>query len=178
MKNNIPYKVVRRNVKYPRVEIKTGDLVVVAPNDAAFDVDNFVNRHTRWIEEKFEFIKKIKNKFQELKLDEKSTNELKDFVLKRVEDFGEEIKADPNKIRLIEMKTKWGSCSSAGNLTFNKLLRFLPEEVIEYVIYHEMCHLKYLKHNKGFWDLIEKKYSDHKKFEEKLFGYWFLISRN
>jgi hypothetical protein len=178
MKHNISYKVVRRNIKYPRIEIKTGDLVVVAPRDATFDIDNFVSRHARWIEQKFEFIKKIKSKFRELRVDEKTPEELKSFVLEKVEDFGKEIEADPNKIRFIEMKTKWGSCSSAGNLTFNKLLRFLPKEVIEYVVYHEMCHLRHLKHNKGFWSLIEKKYSDHKKYEEKLFGYWFLISRN
>ncbi len=178
MKHNISYKVVRRNIKYPRLEIKTGNLVVVAPKEHTFDVDSFVNRNIHWIEKKLEFIRNIKYRFRNLKLNEKSLEDLKNLVFLKVQNISKEIGVNPNRIRFLEMKTKWGSCSSNGNITFNKLLRFLPEEIIEYVVYHEMCHLRNLKHDKEFWKLIKKRYSEYKKMEEKLLGYWFLIENN
>ncbi|MEX2409900.1 MAG: M48 family metallopeptidase [Candidatus Paceibacterota bacterium] len=176
MGKKINYKVIRRNIKHPRLELKTGDLIVVAPRDESFDISRFVESHSSWIEKKLGLIKEIKLKFNNLKLEEKSIEELKEIVNSEIFKFSDTLNINPNRVVFREMKTKWGSCSSKNNLTFNTLLRFLPKNLIKYVTYHEICHLRRLKHDVYFWNYIEKEYSNHKKYEEKLFGYWFLIN--
>jgi len=174
-KEDVSYRVERRDIKHPRLEIKTGNLVVVAPKDSTFDVPAFVERHMSWVKEKMDFIKKIKLKFKGLTLEKKSTDKLKQISCDFIEVNKEKLKVKPNRVAFREMKTKWGSCSHKRNLTLNKLLRFLPEDMIGYVVYHEMCHLKVLKHNEEFWSHIKKEYPNHEEYEERLFGYWFLI---
>ncbi|MBU3965756.1 MAG: M48 family metallopeptidase [Euryarchaeota archaeon] len=73
------------------------------------------------------------------------------------------------------MKSKWGSCSPKKNLTINTLLKYLPEEIIEYVIFHEMAHLIERKHNEKFWKIISNKFQNYEENEKELFEYWFLI---
>lgn len=65
-------------------------------------------------------------------------------------------------------KTRWGSCSTSGNLSFNyNLLRF-RKEVIDYVIIHELCHIKEMNHSAKFWKLVEKFCPDYKFLRKEL----------
>ena len=75
------------------------------------------------------------------------------------------------------MKTKWASLSSAKNLTVNRLMCYLPEYLIHYVIYHEMTHLKEKRHNSEFWKIIKRKFKDFETLEREMFIYWFLVSK-
>lgn len=59
------------------------------------------------------------------------------------------------KICIKEMQTKWGSCSSQGNLSFNWKLVFFEKNILEYVVIHEICHLKEMNHSKRFWQLVQ-----------------------
>ena len=76
------------------------------------------------------------------------------------------------------MKSKWASCSIKKNLTFNTLLRYLPNFLIKYVVFHEITHLKEKKHNERFWKIIKKEFKDYQKKEKELLIYWFLIQKN
>ncbi len=60
------------------------------------------------------------------------------------------------RITIRDQKSRWGSCSSAGNLNFSWRLFLMPEEVLSYVVAHEVAHLRHLNHKKEFWDLTEK----------------------
>jgi predicted metal-dependent hydrolase len=60
------------------------------------------------------------------------------------------------KISIRDQKTRWGSCSHKGNLNFNWRLIMAPEPVLDYVIIHELCHLKRMSHNKAFWNEVAK----------------------
>ena len=60
-----------------------------------------------------------------------------------------------NRVTIRNTSTRWGSCSSKKNLNFNYRILDLPSELRDYVIVHELCHLKELHHRKSFWDLME-----------------------
>lgn len=60
-----------------------------------------------------------------------------------------------SNIRVMENKTRWGSCSSKGELAFNWRLIFAPQEVLKYLVVHEMCHLIEMNHSERFWQLVE-----------------------
>ncbi|KNY30416.1 M48 family metallopeptidase [Pseudobacteroides cellulosolvens] len=71
-------------------------------------------------------------------------------------------------MRLKEQKTRWGSCSRDGNLNFNWKLVMAPLWVVDYVVLHEVCHLKHLNHSKDFWWLVEYHMPQYKKAQEWL----------
>jgi predicted metal-dependent hydrolase len=75
------------------------------------------------------------------------------------------------------MKTKWGSCSSKGNLNFNTFMQCLPDEMVEYIVHHEMVHLIELNHSPKFWSHVKKRYPDYKESETRLAAYWSMIQQ-
>ena len=81
----------------------------------------------------------------------------------RVEYFARIIGVTYGNITIRNQKTRWGSCSSKGNLNFNCLLMFAPPEVLDYVVVHELCHRKQMNHSKAFWAEVEKVFPDYKK---------------
>ena len=68
-----------------------------------------------------------------------------------------------NRITIRCQKTRWGSCSSKGNLSFNCLLMLTPPEVIDSVIVHELCHLKYMDHSEKFYAEVQKYCPDYRR---------------
>ncbi len=72
-----------------------------------------------------------------------------------------------NRISIKNTISRWGSCSSLGNLNFNWKLAFAPVEIIEYIVIHELSHLRYLNHSVDFWNEVRKycpEYKKHKKW--------------
>jgi predicted metal-dependent hydrolase len=72
-----------------------------------------------------------------------------------------------NDIRITEQKTRWGSCSKKRNLNFNWKIIMAPENVLDYVVIHELCHLIHLNHSKDFWNTVSSiipDYSDRRKW--------------
>ncbi|MBL4931416.1 M48 family metallopeptidase [Clostridium paridis] len=73
-----------------------------------------------------------------------------------------------NDVRVKDVNTRWGSCSSKGNINLNYRLIMMPEEVINYVMIHELCHLREMNHSKNFWTLVETFDGEYKKHREFL----------
>ncbi len=81
---------------------------------------------------------------------------IKKYINTRAKTISKKMNLTYNYIRFKSQKTVWGSCSSKKNLNFNINLVFFPPEVIDYVIIHELSHLVFMNHSKGFWNLVQK----------------------
>lgn len=93
------------------------------------------------------------------------------FIKERLEYFNQFYNFDFKKVSVRNQSTRWGSCSRVGNLNFNYRLLFLPRELADYVLVHELCHLKELNHSSDFWDLVGKKIPDYRQRRRQLKGY-------
>ncbi len=77
-------------------------------------------------------------------------------VTEKVECWNKMYGFDIKKIAVRSQKERWGSCSSLGNLNFNYKIIFLPNDLQDYIVVHEICHLKELNHSPRFWTLVAK----------------------
>ena len=74
----------------------------------------------------------------------------------------------PEEYRIKKTKSIWGSCSSNKKITINQNLMMYSRKAIDYVVLHEICHLKYMNHSKKFWAMVEKYMPDYKEAEKEL----------
>lgn len=86
----------------------------------------------------------------------------------RVRSINKEAGYTVNRIFIRGQKTRWGSCSRLGNLNFNWRLIMAPLEVIDYIVIHELSHLREMNHSVNFWRLVEKFCPDYKKYRKWL----------
>lgn len=164
--------VIRSNRKTVAIQVNSNLSVTVrAPRSASEkDIEEILKKKKAWISKHIEKIKETKERF-EAEPTEKLTREkviaLAEEALKvipeRVEYFAKVIGVTYGKITVRNQKTRWGSCSSKGNLNFNCLLMLAPPEVLDYVVVHELCHRKQMNHSKAFWLEVEKVLPDYKE---------------
>jgi predicted metal-dependent hydrolase len=92
----------------------------------------------------------------------------KKFLVQRTLEIANETGLIPKQVRVKVQRSKWGSCSSDRNINLNWRLIFLESSCIDYVIIHELCHLKHMNHSDLFWDLVEVYCPDYKVLEKLL----------
>jgi predicted metal-dependent hydrolase len=173
---SIKYEVDYRNVRYPRLEYKTGNLLLILPKD--YDKTAILDKHRRWIMHKEQIIKQALETAEERTLNlDRTDEELRQFVNSTIKKIEKETHININKVFFRRMRTKWGSYSSKSNLTINTLLKYLPEELIDYIIFHELAHSQERKHNERFWQIISRKFKDYQTKEKDLLVYWFLVQK-
>ena len=163
----IPYIMQKSKIKNLYIHIKEGKVIVKAPNRLKEQyIKEFLNKKSKWI---YENIKKYEQTpKKEEKIEEKDIEKLKNTIQKSVEKYAKTLKVLPNKVRIKDIKYAWGSCSSKRNITINLKLATKEEKVIEYVVLHEMCHLREMNHSKKFWNLVEENMKDYKMCKAKL----------
>ncbi len=88
----------------------------------------------------------------------------KEYFPKRADYYAQVLGVHYERIRIAEQKTRWGSCSSKGTLSFNWKLMLAPPKVLDYVVVHELCHLKEMNHSRAFWSLVEQVMPDYKEY--------------
>lgn len=94
------------------------------------------------------------------------------FLDERITDWAEIMGLHPKKVRYKRLKSRYGSCSSLGNVNLNYLMIQLPPTIIDSVLVHELAHLKYLNHSKDFWNLVYSFVPDYKALDQELKALW------
>jgi len=92
---------------------------------------------------------------------------------KRVKFFARQYGVKYGRVSVRNQKTRWGSCSAKKNLNFNYRIFLLDQKFIDYLIVHEICHLKHMNHSKDFWAEVEKEISDYKNIRKEMKKYYF-----
>lgn len=173
--HNIHYKVSYRDIKYPRLEFTTGELLFILP--LGHKPDTLLNKHKSWILKKINFIRECLKDSSNIEIFKRTEKEFKDTVCSIVKKTAKELGVKLNKLYFRKMKTKWASCSPKRNLTINMLMRYLPEQLIKYIIFHEIVHIIEKRHNDRFWRVVSKKFINYQRLEKDLFVYWFRVRK-
>lgn len=110
----------------------------------------------------------VRNPVLTQKFDEDSREKARRIITERVAYYRQFIQEPVGKIRIKDQKTRWGSCSSKGNLNFNWRLMLMPGELLDYVVVHELCHLKYMNHSPQFWAHVGEILPDYQERRRRL----------
>jgi len=86
----------------------------------------------------------------------------------RVTHYAQRIGVEPTGVRILELKNRWASCTPAGRLNFHWKCMMAPATVIDYIVVHELAHLRYLNHTKAFWNQVDKVLPDYRDRKEWL----------
>lgn len=89
-------------------------------------------------------------------------------ILARLQHWAPRCGVNYKRVAIRNQRRRWGSCSSLGNLNFNYKLAFLPSELCDYVVVHELCHLKEMNHGPNFWGEVEKVLPEYRLLETEL----------
>lgn len=89
-------------------------------------------------------------------------------VIKKISQINKQYRFKVGQIRIKNQVGRWGSCSARGNLNFNYRIALLPDNLAEYVVVHELCHLKELNHSPAFWRLVALTVPNHRALRREL----------
>lgn len=104
-------------------------------------------------------------------LSSRDLDQIKEKIGSRVAYYSKIMGVTVGRITIRNQKTRWGSCSSKGNLNFNYQLYYLPEELLDYVVIHELAHRRHMNHSADFWAEVEKYCPDYKVQRKRLKEY-------
>ncbi len=173
----IVYEVrVSPRARYLRMTMNmVGGLTVTVPRFGGRHlVEDFLREKAAWILLHHNRIKKLKEKTVLPQSNEAYTRNKNSFlkrIKERLEFFNGLYRFSYRNVRIGNQRSLWGSCSRSGNLQFNFKLSYLPQEAIDYVVVHELCHLQEHNHGPKFWALVSKTIPQHRKIRKTLRGY-------
>lgn len=174
MTKNINY-TLRQNIRAKRIKITVcydGSVVITKPNYINQTIiDRFLADKSNWIINKINYFKTFTQKpiYKYPKNDYKIKKEQsRKLVLNRISRFNKIYQFVYNKVSIKNQQTRWGSCSSKKNLNFNYKIIYLPEKQQDYLIVHELCHLKEMNHSRRFWEQVARTIPNYKILKNSL----------
>ena len=170
-KYNIPYRVIRSSRRTVSLQIVPGGEVLVrCPKRMSNgDIRRFVESKSGWIEKHLE--KRTAAARLPVFTDEQLqvlARQARQTIPERVAHFAPLVGVTYGRVTIRSQHTLWGSCSSKGNLNFNYRLAYLPQELLDYVVVHELAHRRHMDHSKTFWQEVETYYPNYKECRRTL----------
>lgn len=131
-------------------------------------IKDFLHQKSDWIEKHVQAVKERQQQMSQIKsltIEEihELANQALEVIPERVAYFAEIVGVTYGRITIRNQKSRWGSCSSKGNLNFNCLLMLMSPDVLDYVVVHELCHRKEMNHSPQFWAEVRKVLPDYEK---------------
>ena len=161
---------LRENARARRINItvhRGGIVRVTKPRRASMrEIERFIAQSREWI-------KRMKKRAESLSKTSRIESSKKEYVKYkkealalakgRIAHFSKTYGVAPQTVSIRNQKSRWGSCSHRGTLSFNYRIVFLPPHLLDYIVVHELCHLKEMNHSKRFWELVAREVPDYKK---------------
>ena len=159
------YEVYFSKRKTISLIVKEANLIVRAPYFTKKErIEEIVNKHASWIKKSIQ--KQQEKNAKEMPLSNEDIINLKkrarEVLFYKVEKYSKIMNLNYGRITITSAKTRYGSCSSKGNLSFSYRLMQYPEEVIDYIVVHELAHIVHMNHSKNFYSLVEQYYPKFK----------------
>ena len=169
---NVEVQIRKARVRHLRLTVRHGGVSLTLPYFSNYQTGlAFLKEKRSWILKKRRELEQAPQPFrsrgsaQEFALNQKPALEaIRECLRKYEAHYGVKAK----KITIRNQKTRWGSCSRAGTLSFNYRLILLPERLREYVIAHEVCHLRAFNHSKDFWQLVAETLPEYRALRREL----------
>ena len=152
-----------------KISIKPGgDVVVTKPKRVSKRAaQKVIEENIEWIKDRVEKTKDKNPMREQLKGSKKEYEKYKKQALKlakeRVEFFSKLYKLNPSRVSIRNQSTRWGSCSSKKTLSLHYKIAKIPKDLADYIIVHELCHLKEMNHSKRFWKLVAQTMPNYKQ---------------
>ncbi|MFA4818099.1 MAG: YgjP-like metallopeptidase domain-containing protein [Parcubacteria group bacterium] len=163
----------KRGARSVRLAIyASGAFVVTAPKwYPVYVINKFLAEKAEWIYNKLKHIDfaELDLKRETEKINYQAQKEAARRIIQaRLKFFNQHYNFAYNRISVKNQKSCWGSASRQGNLNFNYKVASLPEDLRDYIIVHELCHLGELNHSRKFWELVQKVIPDYKTLRKNL----------
>jgi predicted metal-dependent hydrolase len=137
-------------------------------------VEKFIRQTQPWLRKKLAQAKSLKSfpaGTGSARHFEQHKEKARKFILGRVALWNSSLKLPYESVRIGKQTSRWGSCSKKGNLSFNYRLFFVPAQLADYVVVHELCHLKHFDHSRNFWNSVACAIPDYKTRRKELKKY-------
>ena len=168
---NMDIQIIKSRRRTVSIEVHTdGSVILRAPNRMTKkELDIFIDKHMSWIESKQQLMKERKEEkiptnakaFDMLTPKERAV--IRGTFIRKVEYYSKIMNVTVGRVTIRNQKTRWGSCSSEGNLNFHWKLVLMPPEVLDYVVVHELAHRKEMNHSRKFWAEVKNVLPDYEK---------------
>ena len=154
--------IVNKKLKNSYISIdKDKSIIIKTPYKSDAFIDKLLEEKSLWIEKQFKKLESISFLPQEPLY-------TLEFLKDKVAYYAQEMSLDFNELKIKKMKSRWGSCSSSRIITLNSELLKLKEELIEYVVVHELSHLVHMNHSREFHALVERYLENSKRHRSEL----------
>lgn len=175
LEQKIPYtlKTSSRAKRLRLAVYHDGAFVVTAPQTMSHNaIEKFIIQKSQWVIDKLQYFRRFTGEAVKRKSSKKDFTTHKEraraLAHTRLVYFNETYRFNYNRISIKNQKSRWGSCSSKGNLNFNYKIALLPERLANYIIVHELCHLGEFNHSQKFWDLVAQTIPDYVELRKEL----------